>query len=420
MSDLLYELRWRNLLYDVTPGLEERLKSGPITAYGGFDPTASSLQIGNLVLVMLLAHLQRTGGTPILLVGGGTGMIGDPSGKRSERPLLDPEQIEQNVARQRRQLERFLDFTGSNAARMVNNAEWLSPLKLVEFLRNVGKHFTLSYMLQKESVKSRLEEGISFTEFAYMLLQAYDFLHLFRTHQCEAQLGGSDQWGNMTAGVELIRRAEGAEAHAACAPLITTSTGVKFGKTEEGSLWLDPTMTSPYRFYQFWINLDDDNVESYLKIFTFESEKEIGGEIMRIQRKLPALRHAQHHLAMDLTSRVHGAETALRVANASKVMFGQTQVLEAKGETWELLFDELSGCELNRSELPTSIVDLAAASGLVKSKSEARRQLQQGGISLNGYRVDPDSIVDANSLLAGRYLWLRRGKKTDVIVRTRD
>jgi tyrosyl-tRNA synthetase len=267
MEPLLAELTWRGLVENLTPGLKERLAQGPITGYVGFDPTAPSLQIGNLVPVVLLAHLQRAGGKPIVVIGAGTGMIGDPSGKRSERPLLEESAIQENADRQRRQLERFLDFTsGPQRAEVVNNADWLTQLNLVSFLRDIGKHFTLSYMLQKESVKSRLEEGISYTEFSYMMLQAYDFLQLYRHNGCELQLGGSDQWGNITAGRELIRRVEGGEAHGLTAPLLTASGGSKFGKTEEGSVWLDPEMTSPYRFHQFWVNVDDRDVMSYLSM----------------------------------------------------------------------------------------------------------------------------------------------------------
>jgi len=296
MPTLLDELSARDFLHDATPGLAERLGQAPIVGYAGFDPTADSLHVGNLVPVMGLAWLQRCGGTPIVVVGGGTGMVGDPSGKRAERPVLPVERIDHNVARQRAQLERFLRFDGPNAARIRNNADWLRPLGLMEFLRDAGKHFTVSYMLQKESVKSRMESGISFTEFAYMLVQAYDFWHLWRTERCELQLGGSDQWGNITAGAELISRKEGGAAHGLVLPLITTASGVKFGKTEEGAVWLDPERTSPYKFYQFWLNSDDRDVERWLRYFTFFPMEEVKALVAEHGRD-PGKRLAQRRLA---------------------------------------------------------------------------------------------------------------------------
>ncbi len=419
MDTLLEELTWRGMIHDVTPGLAGRLAKGPVTGYGGFDPTAKSLQIGNLVLVMLLAHLQRAGGTPIVLVGGGTGLIGDPSGRDAERPLLDDADVEANVSRQRSQLERFLDFSGSNAAKMVNNADWLCSLGLVEFLRDIGKHFTVSLMLQKESVKKRLEAGISFTEFTYMLLQGYDFLHLYRTQGCELQLGGSDQWGNITAGTDLIRRIDGGSAHALCAPLITTSSGVKFGKTAEGAVWLDSEMTSPYKFYQFWINADDRDVESYLKVLTFKTADEIAGLTAKHEAD-PGARIPHRALAEDLTERIHGADVAGRVRTASNVFFDRLNVdiiRAAPLDVWETLEAELPSWTTNRDDLPSTVVDLIAAAGLTDSKGDARRQLRQGGVYINGERAHGEATVADYSLLADRYLWLRRGKKKDVIVK---
>jgi len=275
MPTLLDEVAWRGLLHEQTPGLAARLARGPITGYAGFDPTAPSLQVGNLIPVMLLAHLQRCGGHPVVVLGGGTGMIGDPSGRSAERPLLTAEDVAGNVERQRAQLARFLDFSGARAARLVDNREWLGEARLLEFLRDVGKHFTISYMLQKESVRSRMEAGISYTEFSYMLLQAYDFLQLHGRHDCELQVGGSDQWGNITAGIELIRRVAGAEAHALVAPMVTTATGAKFGKSAGNAVWLDPAMTSPYQFFQYWINADDRDADRYLRMFTFRPREEI-------------------------------------------------------------------------------------------------------------------------------------------------
>src|SRR6059036_3130193 len=291
-ANVLQELEWRGFVQQATPGLAAHFAKGAVTAYCGFDPTAPSLQLGNLMPLMLLANLQRAGHRPIVLMGGGTGLIGDPSGKSSERPLLSKEQIRENVRRQRDQMARFLDFgAGPTAALLLDNAKWLVEQRLIDFLRDVGKHFTVNVMMQKESVKARMDSGLSFTEFSYMLLQAYDFLHLYRERQCTLQVAGSDQWGNITAGVDLIRRVENGEAHGLVAPLVTTATGSKFGKTEAGAIWLDPAMTSPYKFYQFWINVDDRDVESYLKLFTLKPRQEIDA-LMSEQKRHSAARPA--------------------------------------------------------------------------------------------------------------------------------
>ena len=412
IKDLLRELTWRGLVQDHSPGLPERLDSNkPVTAYVGFDPTAPSLQVGNLVPIMLLAHLQRGGGKPLVVLGGGTGMIGDPSGKRAERPLLAETEIERNVANQRAQFARFLDFeTGPQCAEMIDNAEWLKALDLIPFLRDIGKHFTLSYMLQKESVKARLDAGISYTEFSYMLLQAYDFLHLYRTRECELQLGGSDQWGNITAGAELIRRVTGGAAYGLCAPLLTTAAGAKFGKTDEGNIWLGRELTSPYKFYQYWINADDRDIESYLTMFTFLTKDEIA-ELMAEHGKTPGERIPQRALARDLTARVHGDGTAARVADASSLAFGETSPLEASPETLQTLADELPSGPLPTGFGPDSpVLDLVTSSGLAKSRSDARRLIRQGGISLNARRVNEAESAAAEPLPGGFY-WLSRGKK---------
>lgn len=411
MPTLLDELTWRGLVHDHTPGLRERLAKGPITGYVGFDPTARSLQVGNLVPIMLLAHLQRAGGKPLVVIGGGTGMIGDPSGKSDERPLLERPALDDNIARQRTQFARFLEFgSGTTGGEMVDNAEWLLPLDLVTFLRDIGKHFTLSYMLQKESVKGRLQGGISYTEFSYMLLQAYDFLTLYRTKHCELQMGGSDQWGNITAGTELIRRVEGGEAHALCAPLITAASGKKFGKTEGGTVWLDPEMTSPYQFYQFWINQDDRDVEGYLKTFTFRPRDEIAA-LMSQHAGDPGARIPHRALSEELTTRLHGAEVARRVAAASALAFGETRPEDATPEVLETLAAELpSGPLPSGAGTQTPVIDLLASSGLAKSKSEARRLVQQGGVAVNGRRVN-DVAAPAGEALPGGYYWLSRGKK---------
>jgi tyrosyl-tRNA synthetase len=369
-----------------------------------------------MVQVMLLAHLQRAGGKPLVLIGGGTGLIGDPSGKRTERPLLDEAAVMENAERQRRQITRFLEFgSGPRDAEMLNNADWLRTLDLVGFLRDVGKHFTVSYMLQKESVKSRLEMGISYTEFSYMLLQAFDFLHLFRTRDCQLQLGGSDQWGNITAGAELIRRVTGGDAHGLATPLVTTATGAKFGKTEEGAVWLDPQMSSPYKFYQFWVNVDDRDVDRYLRIFTF-LERDAIENLMSQHLTRPGERIPHTSLAFDVTTRVHGNNAAQNAAEAAKIIFGELNPREASENTWGTL-----AAELPHGPLPDdfragiSAVQLVASSSLVKSKGEARRLLSQGGISLNGKPLALESSLGPTDLVAGRYLWLRRGKKTDFI-----
>ncbi len=420
MPGLLRELTWRGLLHDQTPGLAARLAQGPITGYVGFDPTAPSLQVGNLVPVMLLAQLQRAGGTPIVVVGGGTGLIGDPSGKRSERPLLDPGEVEANAARQRAQLERFLRFgSGPGDAETVNNADWLRGLNLIAFLRDVGKHFTLSYMLQKESVKGRMEAGISYTEFSYMLLQAYDFLHLYQTRRCELQLGGSDQWGNITAGIELIRRATGGEAHGLAAPLLTTASGAKFGKTEGGlACWLDPGLTSPYRFYQFWINVDDQDVAAWLKMFTFVEREQIA-TLMARHAQDPGARIPHRALALDVTARVHGDQTTERVRDAAGILFGDVPPAAAPREAWQLLAAELSASEehaIRAEQFPLSAFDLVSSQVLDTSKSALKRLFQQGAININGVRVGADTLIGRDHVLAGRYIWLRRGKKTDHVI----
>jgi tyrosyl-tRNA synthetase len=350
-------------------------------------------------------------------MGGGTGLIGDPSGRRSERPLLDQAVVEENVERQRQQMGQFLDLgPGSHQAEVVNNAEWLTPLNLLEFLRSVGKHFTLSYMLQKESVKSRLDDGISFTEFTYMLLQAYDFLELFRTRQCELQLGGSDQWGNITAGRELIRRVEATEVHGLSAPLLTTASGAKAGKTDEGALWLDASLTSPYTFYQHWVNTDDRDVQSYLRVFTFLTEADIT-DLMRRHEADASTRAPHRALAVDLTARVHGDDIAARVVEASRILFGELDPKAASAETWRMLAKEIPSTAIDLSSAKDAL-ELTTVAGLCRSKSEARRLLAQRGISLNGTPLSEDSTTGPEDLLAGGFLWLRRGKKTDAILFT--
>jgi tyrosyl-tRNA synthetase len=418
-ANLLQIYADRGFLQDATPGLAQRLASGaPITAYIGFDPTADSLHIGGLVPVMGLAWLQRAGGTPIALVGGGTGMVGDPSGKRTERPILDLQTIDANAAAIRTQLSRFLSFDGPHAARMRNNADWLRPLGLMEFLRDVGKHFTLGYMLQKESVRSRLETGISYTEFSYMLIQAYDFWHLFQTEGCELQMGGSDQWGNITAGIELIARRAQREAHGVVFPLITTASGAKFGKSEEGNVWLDPAKTSPYKFYQFWLNTDDRDVERYLKLFTFLALDEVG-RVVAEQCADPARRAGQRRLAWEVTALVHGKDEAEKARVASEALFSggssggiDEAALQVIAENSDMPAHELTPAELGAG-LP--LVDVLVRVGLASSKSDARRGIQGGGYYVNGEQVtDVNRLLTLDDFGDRAFVLLRKGKKNYV------
>ncbi|HYX81137.1 MAG TPA: tyrosine--tRNA ligase, partial [Gemmatimonadales bacterium] len=365
-ANVLQELEWRGFVQQATPGLAEHFAKGSVTAYCGFDPTAPSLQLGNLMPLMLLANLQRAGHRPLVLMGGGTGLIGDPSGKSSERPLLSKEQIRENVRRQRDQSARFLDFgAGPSAAILLDNAKWLVEQRLIDFLRDVGKHFTVNIMLQKESVKARMESGLSFTEFSYMLLQAYDFLHLYRERQCTLQVAGSDQWGNITAGVDLIRRVANAEVHGLVAPMVTRASGQKFGKTESGAIYLDPDMTSAYKFYQFWINVDDRDVENYLKLFTLKSREEIA-QLIAEQQRAPAERPAQRALAADVTTRVHGADVLTNVEAASAILFGDEQP-EVHAQVFEILAREIPTVVLEGASDGEALVDLVTRAGLAKS-----------------------------------------------------
>jgi tyrosyl-tRNA synthetase len=416
-TDVLKELEWRGFVQQATPGLPAHFAKGPVTAYCGFDPTAPSLQLGNLMPLMLLANLQRAGHRPIVLMGGGTGLIGDPSGKAGERPLLSKEQIRENLQHQRDQMARFLEFgAGPTAALLLDNAKWLGAQGLIDFLRDVGKHFTVNVMLQKESVKARLEAGLSFTEFSYMLLQAYDFLHLFRERQCSLQVGGSDQWGNITAGVDLIRRIENAEAHGLVAPLVTMASGKKFGKTEEGAIYLDPKLTSPYKFYQFWINVDDRDVENYLKLFTLKTKDQVA-ELTSQQKSDPAGRPAQRALATEVTTRVHGADILQGVQAASAILFGDEQA-EVHPQVFDILAGEIPTILLEGDSDSATLVDLVARSGLVKSKSEARRSIEQGGIYVNQQRIDDVArTIGSGDWIGGRNLLLRKGKKDYALLR---
>jgi len=410
MSDLLAELEWRGFVYHATQHIKDHLQ-GRRTVYCGFDPTAPSLQLGNLMPLMLLRHFQLRGHKPIVLMGGGTGLIGDPSGQQTERPLLSKEQIRDNVHRHRDQVARLLDFDARETRALVlNNADWLVEQRVVDFLRDVGKHFTVNVMLQKESVKARLDAGISYTEFSYMLLQAYDFLHLFRKEQCTIQVGGSDQWGNITAGIDLIRRVEDGEAHGLVAPLFTTAAGAKFGKTAGGAVWLDPSRTSVYKFYQFWLNTDDRDAERSLKLFTFLPRAEIDAVLATLKAN-PAAREAQRALARDVSERVHGSDATAKVIRASEVLFGGFDPHAADDATFDVLAQELPTATVAARD-GLSLVDAVVQAGLAKSKSEARRSIEQGGIYVNQAREkDVARSIGNADWLAGRNLLLRKGKK---------
>ena len=419
MQQLLPELAARGFVQDITPHLEARLKSGePITGYVGFDPTADSLHVGNLVPVMGLAWLQRMGGTPIILVGGGTGLVGDPSGKRTERPMMSAEQVAANAAQVEAQLKKFVSFEGANAARVRNNAAWLNSLGLMAFLRDAGKHFTISYMLQKESVKARMESGISFTEFTYMLVQAYDFWHLRQAEKCELQMGGSDQWGNITAGIELIHRREDQQAHGLVFPLLTTSGGNKFGKSEDGNVWLDPKKTSPYKFYQFWLNQEDADVERLLRLFTFIPLPQLA-EIVAGHAADPGKRAGQRFLAREVTAMVHGAETADRVIEASQLLFGGATNAHSSHEAYRELVDEIPTLRMPKQSLVAGIAlaEALVTAGLAASKSEARRGLEQKGFAVNGEKIeDPARGLGPSDLKGGKYILLQKGKKNYALV----
>ncbi|MFN0178697.1 MAG: tyrosine--tRNA ligase [Gemmatimonadales bacterium] len=413
MTNLLQVLTSRGLLYEATPGLGDRLAKGPITGYVGFDPTADSLHVGSLLPVMALVWLQRAGGRPIALVGGGTGMVGDPSGKRNERPMLSEEAVAANARGIRDQLAKFLDFDGPNGAKLLNNLDWLGGLSLLEFLRDTGKHFTVNYMLQKDSVKSRMDSGISFTEFSYMLVQAYDYWHLYGREGCELQLGGSDQWGNITAGVELIGRRESHQVHGAVVPLLATASGAKFGKSEGGNVWLDPAKTSPYQFFQFWLNSEDADVTRLLRFFTTLPLAEIDA-LVAAHAAEPGKRSAQRRLAVDVTTRVHGAETADRVIAASEVLFGGRDLKTADGETLAVVAAEVPGTRVTADRLAggISVVDALVETGLAASKAEARRGIQASGFSVNGVKIaTTESSIGTGDLLTGRFIALQKGKK---------
>ncbi|MDX1566975.1 MAG: tyrosine--tRNA ligase [Longimicrobiales bacterium] len=424
---VLEEFRWRGMIQDITEGAEEAFAGDPVTAYIGFDPTARSLHVGTLLPIMGLVHLQRHGHRPIAVVGGGTGLIGDPSGKSQERVLLTRDEVAHNLEGIREQLERFLDFDAEeNPARILNNLEWLGELSFVDFLRDVGKHFSVNVLLRKESIRRRLEDeesGISYTEFSYVLLQAYDFYELYQRHGCTVQLGGSDQWGNIVAGADLIRRVAGGKAHGVVFPLLTTSAGTKFGKTEEGTIWLDPERTSPFRFYQFWINTDDADVVRYLKFFTLLDREEIA-ELEQAVEEEPWKREAQRRLAEDVTRRVHGEDGLRRAEEATRVLFGGEDLEGFGAEEIADIFADVPSTEIDAGELAgdgKDLLDLLAEAGVTSSKGEARRSIDQGGIYLNNRRVEEQGrTVSLDDAVEGRFLVLRKGKKRYHLVKVTD
>lgn len=414
--DLIEELTWRGMVQDIMPGTREQLNKEITTGYIGFDPTAESLHIGSLVPIMLLVHLQRAGHKPIALVGGATGMVGDPSGKSEERNLLDAESLQRNTEGVKKQLEKFLDFsTPDNPAEMANNFDWFKNMGFLQFIRDVGKHITVNYMMSKDSVKKRLETGISFTEFSYQLLQGYDFFWLNKNKGCKLQMGGADQWGNMTTGTELIRRLGGTEAFAFTTPLITKADGSKFGKTEKGNIWLDARLTSPYEFYQFWLNVADEDAERYIKIYTLLTRGEI--EALTEEHKAAShLRILQKKLAEEITVIVHGKEALNKAIAASEILFGKGTTEQLQQLEEEEILDIFKGVPQHQISLDvlnsSSIIDfLSLHTQVFTSKGEARRMLQQNGISINKQKVSESFVLNKELLLKGKYLLVQKGKK---------
>ena len=414
-SELLADLEWRGLIAQTTDrqALLEHLNSGSTAFYIGFDPTAASLHLGNLVVLLVMRRFQLAGHKPLPLVGGATGLIGDPSGRNEERSLNQTEVVEQWVVRIREQLSKFLDFEqGSNAAVMTNNLDWTAPVSALDFLRDIGKHFSVNQMLAKDSVASRLEAGgISYTEFSYQVLQAFDFLELYRRFNCTLQLGGSDQWGNIVAGLDLIRKVAGAAAHCLTIPLLMKSDGTKFGKTAGGSVWLDPEMTSPYAFYQFWLNSEDADVPNYLKVFSFKSHEEIESLIAQHESN-PGLRIAHRELARELTTLVHGAKECESAELAAKALFGQGELSDLDERTLESALSQLPRTTVRGGDLIPTWVDLLGATGVVDSKSAARRIVKEGGAYLNNVKVATEDFAPSpEALLFGRFWLLRKGKR---------
>ncbi|TNE78662.1 MAG: tyrosine--tRNA ligase [Bacteroidetes bacterium] len=420
---LIEELKWRNLLHDSTPGVEDQLDKEMTIGYVGFDPTADSLHIGNMVPIMLLVHLQRAGHKPIALVGGATGMVGDPSGKTQERQLLSIADINHNLDCQKKQLEKFLRFDNSeNSAEIVNNYDWFKDWGFLDFIREVGKHISVNYMMAKDSVKNRLETGMSFTEFTYQLIQGYDYVHLNQTKGVKLQMGGSDQWGNITTGTELIRRMHGGDAFAITAPLVKKADGTKFGKSEGGNVWLDSAKTSPYKFYQFWLNTSDEDVENFIKIYSLKTKEELDSLITE-HKQDPGRRILQHAIADELTARVHSEEDLNKAKDASSVLFANNTAELLKTldlETLESIFEGVPNSDLPLSELEAGIPMLeflADKTGVFPSRGEARKMIQGGGVSINKEKVESDAgTVDASFLLQNKYILVQKGKKNRHVV----
>ncbi len=421
-KNFIEELKWRGMIHDMMPGTEEALMKKMSAGYIGFDPTADSLHIGNLVQIMTLTHFQRAGHKPFALVGGATGMVGDPSGKSQERNLLDTETLNHNVACVKKQLERFLDFDcGENSAEMVNNYDWFKEFSFLDFIRDVGKHLSINYMLAKDSVKSRLDSGMSFTEFSYQLVQGYDFYHLNKHKNCILQLGGSDQWGNIVTGTELIRRKGGGEAYAVTTPLIKKADGTKFGKTAGGSIWLDSEKTSPYEYYQYWLNASDADAENFIKIFTLMTQEEINNTILE-HKEAPHLRVLQKALAEDITIRTHGEDALKTAIAASKILFGKSTSDDLKllsEKDFFAIFNGVPQAKISKSDFENGIgiIDaLAGKTGFLKSNGEARRELKGNSISVNKEKVNDEFTVTKKDLINEKYVLLGKGKKNNYIL----
>jgi tyrosyl-tRNA synthetase len=420
-TNIIEELTWRGMIHDIMPGTEEALLKQRSSGYIGFDPTADSLHVGHLVQIMTLVHFQRAGHKPFALVGGATGMVGDPSGKSQERNLLDATTLNHNVACVKSQLEKFLDFSGENAAEMVNNYDWFQNMSFLDFIRDVGKHITVNYMLSKDSVKKRLETGMSFTEFSYQLVQGYDFYHLNLHHNCIVQMGGSDQWGNIVTGTELIRRKSGGEAYAVTTPLIKKADGTKFGKTEGGSVWLDPEKTSPYQFYQFWLNSSEADSVNYIRIFTLRSKEDI--EALEAEHnEAPHLRILQKAIAEDITTRVHGVEALQAAIAASNILFGKSTSDDLKSLSEKDFFSVFEGvpqATISREEFGNgiSIVEaMAAKTNFLASNGEARRELKANAIAVNKEKVTESFVITSEHLINNKYVLLGKGKKNNYIL----
>ena len=425
-SNFIAELRWRGMIHDIMPGTEEALNRQVSAGYIGFDPTADSLHVGHLVQIMTLVHFQRAGHKPFALVGGATGMVGDPSGKSKERNLLNAETLNHNVACVKKQLEKFLDFDrGENVAELVNNFDWFKNFSFLDFIRDVGKHISINYMLSKDSVKSRLETGMSFTEFSYQLVQGYDFYYLNQHKNCILQLGGSDQWGNIVTGTELIRRKSGNEAYAVTTPLIKKADGTKFGKTEGESVWLDPMKTSPYQFYQFWLNTSDADAPNYIRIFTLKTKQEID-EIISLHEAEPHVRLLQKALAEDITLRVHGEDDLANAILASKILFGNSttaELMDINERDFLTIFEGVQQVDISKIELENglTIVDaLSSKSGFLSSNGEARRELKANAISVNKQKVNEEFVLSNKDLIQGKFILLGKGKKTNYILTISD